>query len=539
MTETTSTTRTTRVQRMAMPLARQVVRDLAVEHGACIRPIQLRRTNLDTGEMGQVLVPCGHTLGHVCPSCAERARSLRASQCREGWHLEDEPDLSPDPATDDQQWWVVLRSEAQKSRDQAAHDGQDTADFDALIAELDEEITRAGIRGKVLPDRPARRHRSTRRRQDTPDLPRRKVNPRTLGKSYTAPDGKTFRPSMFVTLTCPSYGRVDHRGVPVDPARYDYDQAARDALTFAALFDRFIQNLRRYLGYDVQYFAAVEPQRRLAPHVHIAIRGTIARSELRKVLAATYHQVWWPDKSVRYRDGGELPVWDDQAGRYVDPATGEILPTWDEALDAIGSYDLPWHVARFGDRFDAQGVLAGSPQAARCIGYLTKYLTKQVGDCHQAATGPESDHAARLAEALRHQPCSPRCANWLRYGIQPKDARPGLVPGCCKGKAHDADHLGYAGRRVLVSRKWSGKTLADYRADRKEWLLRTLGVSATDPARYTWELVAPADHDHMDHARRMLHVVADRLRWQAALAEARRRAAVHDPPDVSATGRAA
>ena len=73
--------------------------------------------------------------------------------------------------------------------------------------------------GTSPPDQPARRHRSTRRRQDAPDLPRRKVNPRTLGKTYTAPDGKTFRPSMFVTLTCPSYGRVDHRGVPVDPAR--------------------------------------------------------------------------------------------------------------------------------------------------------------------------------------------------------------------------------------------------------------------------------------------------------------------------------
>jgi hypothetical protein len=145
-----------------------------------------------------------------------------------------------------------------------------------------------------------------------------------------------------------------------------------------------------------------------------------------------------------------LPVWHDQAG-YVDPATGEILPTWDEALDAISQYDLPWHVTRFGDRFDAQGVLAGSPQAARCIiGYLTKYLTKQVGDCHQVTTGPQYDHAARLAEALRFQPCSPRCTNWLRYGIQPKNARPGMTPGACKGKAHDADHLGYAGRRVLV-----------------------------------------------------------------------------------------
>src|SRR5262249_53894598 len=113
-----------------------------------------------------------------------------------------------------------------------------------------------------------------------PDLPRRKVGPRTVGKTYTAPDGKTFRPSLFVTLTCPSYGRVGEDGTPADPAAYDYDRAARDALIFAALFDRFIQNLRRYLGYDVQYFAAIEPQKRLAPHVHLAMRGTVARAEL-------------------------------------------------------------------------------------------------------------------------------------------------------------------------------------------------------------------------------------------------------------------
>jgi hypothetical protein len=282
VTEPAAPARMTRAERMTMPLARQVVKDLAVEHGACIRPIQLRRTNVDTGQVDQVLVPCGHTLAHVCPSCAERAKTLRAVQCREGWHLEDEPDLTPDPATEDQNYWVTMRSEAQQSRDQANAAGQDTLDFDELIRKLDEEITKSGVRGNVAPDRPARRHRSTRRRQDAPDLPRRKVAPRTLGKTYTAPDGTTFRPSMFVTLTCPSYGRVDHQGVPVDPARYDYDQAARDALTFAALFDRFIQNLRRYLGTDVQYFAAVEPQRRLAPHVHIALRGTVSRSELRR-----------------------------------------------------------------------------------------------------------------------------------------------------------------------------------------------------------------------------------------------------------------
>jgi hypothetical protein len=539
VTETTTTTRTTRAERLAMPLAREVVLDLAVEHGACIRPVQLRRTNLETGDVEQVLVPCGHTLASVCPSCAERARALRAVQCREGWHLEDEPVTDPDPATEDQRWWIEQRAEAQRLRDQAANDRQDTGDLDELLAELDAEITNAGMRGKVLPARPARRHRSTRRRQDAPDLPRRKVTARTVGKTYSAPDGKTFRPSMFLTLTSPSYGRVRQDGTPADPASYDYARAARDALAFAALFDRLMQNLRRYLGYDVQYFAAVEPQRRLAPHIHIAMRGTVSRAELRRVLAATYHQVWWPDTtSVRF-EGDHLPVWDEQTGHYLDPATGEVLPTWDDALDAIAAEDEPRHVARYGDRFDAQGVLSGSKDAARCIGYLTKYLTKQVADCHAAGTDAEHAHAARLADALRFEPCSPRCANWLRYGIQPKNARPGLIPGGCKGKAHTREHLGYGGRRVLTSRKWSGKTLADHRADRKNWLTATLGISATDPGRYSWEPVAPGDPDHMEHARRLLHVVADRARWQAALTEARRKAALQEGSDVSATGRAA
>ena len=138
-----------------MPLAREVVRDVAVEHGACIRPIQLRRRNLDTGEVDTVLVPCGHTLASVCPACAARAKTLRAAQCREGWHLEDEPDIEPDPATDDQRWWITQRAEAQQVRDQAAATGQDTTDLDELITELDDQITSSGVRGKAAPARPS------------------------------------------------------------------------------------------------------------------------------------------------------------------------------------------------------------------------------------------------------------------------------------------------------------------------------------------------------------------------------------------------
>src|SRR5450432_3648854 len=151
------TPRTTRAQRLAMPLARDVVRDLAAEHGGCIRPIQVRRTDLYTGQTEQVLVPCGNTLATICPACAERKRTLRAAQCREGWHLDTEPTITPDKADAEQRMWIETRAQAQQWRDQADTDGGGTADDDGTIADLDEQITRSGMRGNVLPAKSARR----------------------------------------------------------------------------------------------------------------------------------------------------------------------------------------------------------------------------------------------------------------------------------------------------------------------------------------------------------------------------------------------
>ena len=151
--------------------------------------------------------------------------------------------------------------------------------------------------------------RSTRRRQDAPDLPRVPLEDRTVGQTFTAPDGTTYRPSMFLTLTLPSYGPImPGTGTPASPGSYDYRRAALDALHFPKLVDRFWQNLRRSAGYRVQYFAAVEPQKRLAPHLHAAIRGAIPRATLRQVVKATYVQVWWPphDQPV-YVDPDQLP----------------------------------------------------------------------------------------------------------------------------------------------------------------------------------------------------------------------------------------
>jgi hypothetical protein len=206
-------------------------------------------------------------------------------------------------------------------------------------------------------------------------------------------------------------------------------------------------------------------------------------------------------------------------------------------------------VLRFGAQIDVQGLLAGTPDSERRIGYLAKYLTKSMTEAHtdQDQDGPNSwwqaAHVDRLHAALQLEPCSPSCANWLRYGIQPKGARAGMAPGTCRSKAHQREHLGYAGRRILVSRKWTGKTLADHRYDRRAWVLETLGITA-DPAdqydqgqkqgqgqaqgmsgdktrdQWRWEPAQP-DDDIPTRQHRLLLAVADRQRWQDAYEAAR------------------
>jgi hypothetical protein len=52
-----------------------------------------------------------------------------------------------------------------------------------------------------------------------------------------------------------------HNGAAIDPDSYDYRRAARDAIHFPALVDRFWQNTRRCVGWNVQYFGTVEPQK--------------------------------------------------------------------------------------------------------------------------------------------------------------------------------------------------------------------------------------------------------------------------------------
>ncbi len=206
-----------------------------------------------------------------------------------------------------------------------------------------------------------------------------------------------------------------------------------------------------------------------------------------------------------------LPVWHD--GAYRDPLTDASLPSWEEALDdldaqlAAGPAQPASHVVRFGAQTDVKGIIAPSPDADRTIRYLTKYLTKSLADTYAPADHDHADarvgdpdedaasvratvvrarygaHVDRLHEEVRWLPCSPECANWLRHGVQPKDCVPGMEPGRCGKRAHERDNLGYGGRRVQISHKWSGKTLAQHKADRATVVRETLaaaGIEAPD-----------------------------------------------------------
>ena len=197
----------------------EMAREMAVSAGVCVRPIMKRVYDLDTSSESRIPIACGSTRDAVCPPCARKARVLRIQQCQEGWHRDTEPDHA-------------------EQLDQADNDQDDQEDDDSAEG--------------------ARRVRSTRRRSDAADLPQVPMANRTVGRTFTTPDGKEYRPSMFLTLTLPSYGPIrTGTGVPVDPQTYDYRRAALDALHFPKLVDRFWQNLRRCAGYRVQYLSLI------------------------------------------------------------------------------------------------------------------------------------------------------------------------------------------------------------------------------------------------------------------------------------------
>ena len=134
-----------------------VVRDYAAEAGVCVRPVLRTVTDRATGKSTTVLIACGSTRESRCPPCAGKARRLRMQQCAEGWHLEDDP-LPPEPSPGDD------------DENQVGEDGVEQSEAGGS----------------------ARRVRSTRRRSDAAELPKVPQEHRSVGRTFSAPDGTTY-----------------------------------------------------------------------------------------------------------------------------------------------------------------------------------------------------------------------------------------------------------------------------------------------------------------------------------------------------------
>ena len=115
-----------------------------------------------------------------------------------------------------------------------------------------------------------------------------------------------------------------------------------------------------------------------------------------------------------------------------------------------------------------------------------------------------------------------------------------MVPGSCPAKAHDEFHLGCGGRRVLVSRLWTGKTLQLHRADRAEVVRQVLlaaGIEAPEidrlsvqakcadgTQRFEWRVFDPLDSTVPIYRQVMTRAISERMRWKAEYEAAKARA---------------
>src|SRR5215470_10626479 len=140
----------TRAERMRAPLALDVITATAEQHGVCVRPFTMEVGDLDSGELRYVPVPCGSTVESMCGPCARKARALRMAQCREGWHLTDEPDFTPDEPITDHTALLELRADLVKAYQEAAVHGSVEADeLREEIHATDEQLRQLGMRGRL------------------------------------------------------------------------------------------------------------------------------------------------------------------------------------------------------------------------------------------------------------------------------------------------------------------------------------------------------------------------------------------------------
>ena len=318
------------------------------------------------------------------------------------------------------------------------------------------------------------------------------------------------RPTVFVTLTAPSFGAVHSRpghrpcacrawhreadtrlGSPVDPAAYDYEAAVLWNNHAGALWADFTRRLRRALAtaggltvrestavMKVSYAKVAEYQRRGQVHFHAAVRvdgptgpgstppawATVetVTAAVRAAAAATAVETERADRS------GLVLAW----GAQLDVQTitaGPDGPAETARADRAGSAETA-------------GAPAGRTEAGRVASYIAKYATKSTGvtDGIDRAVTCEADIEA--TGASRH------AQEMMRTAL-----RLAAVPHLAHLRLNQWAHmLGYRGHFLTKSRAFS-TTFAALRGTRTAWAIAANMLDAPGSADVlvdvTWSVI--------------------------------------------------
>jgi hypothetical protein len=108
-----------------------------------------------------------------------------------------------------------------------------------------------------------------------------------------------------------------------------------------------------------------------------------------------------------------------------------------------------------------------------------------------------------------------------------------MEPGACPHKAHRRKNLVLGRRRVLVSRRWTGKTLTGHRADRAEVVRQALEAAGINPddhallavdgedGRYRWHHIPPGELQPSYYFIVSSRAIQTRRRWRHQYDQAR------------------
>ena len=387
----------------------------------------MRRLDLTSGRVDVVPVPCGSRWEDRCRPCADKNRRLRMVQCREGWHLDHEPMPTPAEPTERQK---AADGRPRRPAHRLPGGPRPTAtrtsatQIREIVAELDQELRGLGVRGRLAPldPDPPRQQRSTRRRQDAPNLPRRPVE--------RAPSGRSTRgqvPALDVPhahLRHLRAGRRRRRRARPGLLRLPPRGAGRDPLPEGGGPVLAEHCAAAWAG----RCSTSAPSNRSAAAPRTSTPPSAAPSPApscgRSPPPPTTRCGGRPTTRSSYTGIG-VPRWDDDAHGFVDPDTGD---------DAA-------HLRRRRRRADRAGARRHARAAGAREGHPRRHrgsrpprrLPHQVPDQVRVARPPGSstgpDRAAARAPPPAASPSwnAPRarrsCPIWLLYGIQPRKVR--------------------------------------------------------------------------------------------------------------------